>query len=338
MVNVVSVKDFVQLVDQVGVISFFEQLIDQLDQDFKRWAEFTKSPRHAIHVDGGVMEVMPTADSELYACKFVNGHPKNTYEKLLTVTAFGWLASNENGYPQFLSEMTLLTAFRTAAASALASKYLSKKDVKTFGIIGTGAQSEFQVLAHAAIFELSEVRYFDVDHNAMKKFAKNLESYGLNLVACHSAQEAAADMDIVTTATAAKKQAAVINRDWLKPGVHVNAIGGDCPGKTEMTEKILKAAKIVVEYLPQTEIEGEIQQVLGETSVYAELWEVISGKKAGRTSCDELTLFDSVGFAVEDYSVLKLVQKLCQDYGIGTQIELIPSVDDPKNLFGLLKN
>lgn len=335
MVNVVSVEDFVRLINQVGVLEFSKQLIDEIEADFARWDEFTKSPRHAIHVDGGVMEVMPTADQALYGCKFVNGHPKNTKDHLLTVTAFGWLANNANGYPLFLSEMTLLTAFRTAAASALASKYLAKKEVKCLGIIGTGAQSEFQVLAHAAIYALEEVRYFDIDPEAMTKFAENMAPYGLHLVACQNAKEAVTGVDIITTATAAKKQTAILEYDWLGEGLHINGIGGDCPGKTEMDARILQHAKIVVEYLPQTEVEGEIQQLVGLSGVHAELWEIINGQKKGRENQHELTLFDSVGFAIEDYSALKLVKRLCEQYQIGTQMTLVPAVKNPKNLFGV---
>ncbi|MCG8436066.1 MAG: ornithine cyclodeaminase, partial [Gammaproteobacteria bacterium] len=148
------------------------------------------------------------------------------------------------------------------------------------------------------------------------------------------AEEAINGADIITTATADKRRATILTDAMLKSGVHVNGIGGDCPGKTELENATVKRSKVVVEFLEQTKVEGEIQ-TLGTDAVYAELWEIVSGAKAGRKSDDELTLFDSVGFAIEDYSVLRLVYALSNEYGIGTDMAMIPEPVDPKNLFGI---
>jgi ornithine cyclodeaminase len=190
-------------------------------------------------------------------------------------------------------------------------------------------------LAHHALYDLESVLYFDIDPHAMKKFERNLKKESFELVACEDARSTLNKVDIITTATASKKQARILQRDWLQDGLHINGIGGDCPGKTEMEEAIVQDAKIVVEYLPQSQIEGEIQ-VLKNKAIYAELWELASGEKQGRESEKEITLFDSVGFALEDFAILKLIYALSEKYHIGQDVDMIPMMDDPKDLFGLI--
>lgn len=336
MVKLLSLADINALIKKVGILQFYNQLIDRLNGDYVRWDEFHKSPRHAIHYPHGVMELMPIGDDDFYAYKFVNGHPNNPKDNKLTVAALGMLAEVPNGYPLMLTEMTLLTAFRTAATSALVSQYMCRKNCDTMGIIGTGAQGEFQVLAHHARLGCKTIKYFDIDSAAMEKFAKNLADFNLDLIPCHSAKEAVTGVDLITTATADKKSTQILSADWIKPGMHINGIGGDCPGKTELDLELVTNNKIVVEYLPQTEIEGEIQH-LDEQHIYAELWELASGEKAGRENDEEITIFDSVGFALEDYSILRLVYDLAQEHNLGSMQDLIPELDDPKDLYSLLK-
>ena len=334
MVRVITVSDIQKIIQKIGIEKFYQEFITALEKEYARWNVFNKSPRHAIHVDHGVMEVMPICDDEFYSFKFVNGHPYNTSQKKLTVAALGLLAEIKNGYPLMISEMTLLTALRTSSTSALAAKYLAKKNTKTIGIIGTGAQSEFQVMAQKALFNIETVNYFDIDKKAMEKFAYNLKKYNLKLNTCDNAQSVLEDADIITTATATKSQTQILNSDWIHPGLHINSIGGDCPGKTELDKKILSKTKIVVEYLPQSKVEGEIQQA--DAKIYAELWELVTGAKKGRENESEITLFDSVGFAIEDFAILKFIYELSLKNNIGTDMPLIPELKNPKDLFGLV--
>ncbi len=334
MVRVITIEDLRQLIKKVTLKTFMLQLIERLEKDYSRWHEFDKSPRHATHYPQGVIELMPISDKEYYSFKLVNGHPDNPKEGYLTVVAIGVLSTASNGYPVLISEMTLLTAIRTAATSALASKWMAKKPVNHFGIIGTGAQSEFQTLAHHFSLGVSEIFYFDLDPKAMEKFAKNLKPYNLKLHPCKNAQSVAEQSDIVTTATAEKGRQKVILGSWVKPGTHINGIGGDCPGKTELDPSLVEKSKIVIEQFAQSKIEGEIQQ-LGEGRVFTELWEVVTKKKKVRTSDQEITLFDSVGFALEDYSTLRLTHLLAKEHGIGHMLDMVPDVSDPKNLFSL---
>lgn len=334
-VRVVAIKDIKNLLHTVGLKSFILQLIDRLESDFSRWQEFHKSPRHAIHYPHGVIELMPISDKKFYSFKYVNGHPKNPLQGHQTVVAVGQLSDVASGYPILISEMTILTAIRTAATSALASKYLARKNAKTFGIIGTGAQSEFQTLAHHFALGIEEIFYFDIDAHAMEKFAANLQPFGLRLHPCKDGRSVVEKSDLVTSATAAAGHLKIIFDDWVKKGTHINGIGGDSPGKTELDLSLLEKSKVVVELMEQTKIEGEIQQMKHQ-HIYGELWEIVSKKKPGRESDQEITLFDSVGFALEDYSALQLVNDLASERNIGHMIDLIPHPKDPKNLFGVI--
>ncbi len=336
MVRIVTVADLQTLVRKVTLKTFMLKLIERLEKDYSRWKEFDKSPRHATHYPHGVIELMPISDKEYYSFKLVNGHPNNPLQNHLTVVAVGMLADVASGYPLLISEMTLLTAIRTAATSALASKYMARKNVKTFGIIGTGAQSEFQVLSHHFSLGLDTIYYFDIDPKAMEKFAQNLKPFKLKLHPCKNGQSVVEQSDIITTATAEKGQQKVVVGSWVKPGSHINGIGGDCPGKTELDPSLVAKSKIVVEQIEQSSIEGEIQQLGGKDKVFAELWEIVTHKKKGRASAQEITLFDSVGFALEDYSTLRLVHMLAQEHDVGHRLDMVPAVTDPKNLFSFL--
>ncbi len=335
MQRILTVNDVCLLIKKVGISEFIKRLMDELRKDFSRWHEFNKIPRLATHYHFGVQELMPIGDDQYYAFKYVNGHPKNPLDQKLTVVAVGMLTEVKTGYPLLVSEMTLLTAFRTAAVCALASVYLAPKQSTTLAMIGTGSQSEFMVLAHQEALGISRVQYYDIDSQAMEKFKHNLAPFELELMACRNEQETVDNADVITTITAAKKRATVLQNQWLPQGVHINGVGGDCPGKTELDPEILQRSKIVVEYLEQAKIEGEIQN-LSPATIYAELWQLIAGEKPGRESADEITLFDAVGFALEDYTVLRLVYELAQQYDIGESAHLVPELDNPKNLFGLL--
>ncbi|APO86670.1 ornithine cyclodeaminase [Marivivens sp. JLT3646] len=336
LVPFVSVDHMMGLVHHIGLETILRDLADEIESDFKRWEEFDKTPRVASHSEVGVIELMPAADRENYGFKYVNGHPKNTSEGLQTVTAFGLLADVATGYPVLLTEMTMLTALRTAAMSALAAKHLAPKGATTMAMIGNGAQSEFQCIAFKAICGITDVRLYDKDSNATAKCARNLVKSGLNVTPCTSAEAAIEGAQILTTCTADKQYATILSDNMVGPGVHINAIGGDCPGKTELAAAILHRSSIFVEYPPQTRIEGEIQQLDADHPV-TELWKVMSGTETGRTSADQITLFDSVGFAIEDFSALRYVHRAIAGTPYYTNLDMLADPDDPRDLFGMLQ-
>lgn len=335
IVPFVSVENMMKLVLAIGVERFLVDLGACIEEDFLRWEKFDKTPRVASHSAQGVIELMPTSDGVVYGFKYVNGHPRNTRDGRQTVTAFGVLADVSNGYPVLLTEMTILTALRTAATSALAAKYLAPPGARTMAVIGNGAQAEFQALAFKGQLGVDRLRLFDIDSSASEKCLRNLAGLGFDITLCNSIEEAMVGAEIVTTATADKQNATILTDNMVGSGLHINAVGGDCPGKTELHADILRRSDIFVEYPPQTRIEGEIQQLPANHPVI-ELWRVIAGELPGRRDAGQITLFDSVGFAVEDFSALRYVRERIEATGLYEELDLLADPDEPRDLFGML--
>ncbi len=336
MVPFVSVDNMMRLVHHIGIENFLSDLAAEIERDFARWEFFDKTPRVGSHSDVGVIELMPTSNGEHYAFKYVNGHPKNMKEGLQTVTAFGVLADVYSGYPLLFSEMTILTALRTGAMSAVATKHLAPKGAKSMAMIGNGAQSEFQCLAIKAVCGIDDIRLYDIDYAATEKCMRNLAGLGFSITPCTSPEEAIEGVDVITVATADKDMQTILTDNMVGSGMHINAIGGDCPGKTELHRDIVVRSNIFVEYPPQTRIEGEIQQMPPDHPV-TELWQVITGAATGRQSSHEVTLFDGVGFAIEDFSALRYVHDKIKDTPFYIDFDLIADPDDPRDLFGMIK-
>ena len=338
MTTLLTTRDVAAIVAAKGLAACLSSLVDYLEEDFARWPAFDKSARVASHSAVGVIELMPISDASLYSFKYVNGHPKNARVGLPTVMAFGALADVDTGRPELLSELTLTTAMRTAATSVMAARRLARAGSRVMALVGNGAQSEFQALAFHHLLGIDTVRLFDIDPGATAKLVSNLHAVapGLVTVVCTSAAEAARGADIVTTVTADKTNATIVTPDMLAPGMHINGVGGDCPGKTELHADVLRAASVFVEYEPQSRIEGDIQQMPADFAV-TEFWRVLEGQAPGRRSAAEITVFDSVGFALEDFSALRMLRDFAQELGLGEEIDLVPEMADPKNLFAELR-
>jgi ornithine cyclodeaminase len=334
-----SAQDVAQMVACDGVAHTLHGIAANISQDFLRWRAFDKTARTAAYSADGVIELMPIADDKTFTFKYVNGHPKNARVGLPTVMAFGVLADVATGMPLLISELTLTTALRTAATSAIAARALARPDVRTMALIGNGAQSEFQALAFHHLLGIEEIRAFDIDANATQKLVCNLRTSAPDLVVhvCANVREAVRGADIVTTVTADKTNAQILTLDMIEPGMHINGVGGDCPGKTEIAPEVLRAANVFVEYELQSRIEGDVQQMSANFPV-TELWQVLAGKAMGRRSPQEITLFDSVGFALEDFSALRYLRERAQAMRVGESVGLIPQLTDPKDLFSVLSD
>ena len=311
-----------------------------IHHDFLRWESFDKSARVACHSAEGAIELMPIADDKTFTFKYVNGHPKNPQHGLPTVMAFGVLADVATGMPLLISELTLTTALRTAATSVVAARALARPGSRVMALIGNGAQSEFQALAFHHLLGIEELHLFDTDIEATAKLMRNLhanpDAAHLRLRAYASVQEAVRGADIITTITADKTNATILTADMIEPGMHINAVGGDCPGKTEIHPDVLRMASVFIEFEPQTRIEGDLQQMPADFAV-TPLWQVLSGKLAGRASDTQVTMFDSVGFALEDFSALRFIRDAAMAQQLGQAMDLIPQLRDPKDLYQLIK-
>jgi ornithine cyclodeaminase len=333
--RLVEVQHVVALVRSLGFARIVGDLVTCLVEDFRRWPDFDKSPRYAAHSPDGVIELMPVADAANFACKYVNGHPRNQAQGLQTVTGFGILADVSTGYPYLIAEMTLMTALRTAATSVMAAQALARPESRSMAIIGLGAQSEFQAAAFQALMGIERLRVHDVDPAATAKFLANVAPLGLQVTVADSAEAATQGVDIVTTVTADKRRATILSDNMIGAGMHINAVGGDCPGKTELQPAVLGRGRVFVEYEPQTRIEGDIQQMPADFPV-TELWRVLSGEAPGRRSPEEITIFDSVGFALEDYSALRYLERATREAGLYREVDLLTRPADPRDLFGLI--
>ena len=219
-----------KIVNTKGVAKTIAELPNTLKADFLRWDQFDKTPRIASHSREGVIELMPTSDGETYGFKYVNGHPANMAKGFQTVTAFGLLARVDNGYPVLLSEMTVLTALRTAATSVVAAKYLAPKQAKVMGMIGNGAQCEFQALAFKEVLGIETVQLYDIDPLATEKAATNLANSGLKVipVSPHKSCNGGASYYHLHRGQTVRHH---IDDNMIGSGIHINAIGGDCPAK-----------------------------------------------------------------------------------------------------------
>ena len=331
----VDVDSMARWVRDRGVAEIIAGIATTIEADFRRWPAFDKTSRVASHSRDGVIELMPTSDGESYGFKYVNGHPLNPSRGLQTVTALGMLADVHSGYPTFVAEMTILTALRTAATSALVARWLARPDSRTMAMIGTGSQAEFQAIGFRALLGIDTLRIWDTDPAAMAKFVRHVEPLGFAVHVASSADDAVAGADVITTCTADKTQATVLSDAMVGPGVHINAIGGDCPGKTELEVALLERARVFVEYPEQTRIEGEIQQLAPDFPV-TELWQVMTGAQPGRRSDADVTIFDSVGFAIEDFSALHYVRASVAGTPYESMLDLVAEPADPKDLFGLV--
>ncbi|MHB2167777.1 Rossmann-fold NAD(P)-binding domain-containing protein, partial [Alsobacter sp. R-9] len=201
VVPFVSVHNMMRLVNAVGIERSLAELAAFIEEDFRRWGSFHKTPRIASHSVDGVIELMPTSDGTTYGFKYVNGHPKNMRAGLQTVTAFGMLADVATGYPVLFTEMTILTALRTAATSAMAARRLAPAGARTMAVIGNGAQAGFQALAFRTLLGIDHVRLYDIDPQASATCARNLARHGLASTICRSAFEAVEGAQVITTAT-----------------------------------------------------------------------------------------------------------------------------------------
>ncbi len=337
--KLLTVKNIIEITRKIGLSNIFQGVRNEIYNDFSKWDNFHKIPRVANHSDKGVIELMPISSKDIYSMKYVNGHPTNyLYKNLPTVMAFGVLAKMNTGEPILISEMTLSTAIRTASTSIIAAQLLARNDCKTMAIIGNGAQSEFQALAFHYLMGINTFYLYDIDKHATYKLMSNLSKYkNISISIAKNTADACKNADIITTITADKAYRTIIDSTMIHSGQHINAVGGDCPGKTELSKDVLLQGSVFTEYTPQTRIEGDIQQMPTDFPV-TELQEIIRGKSYIRKD-EEITIFDSVGFALEDYSTLNYFYKLSNNYKIGVNNSgLIPKSKNPKNLFNLISN
>ncbi|OOF56797.1 ornithine cyclodeaminase [Rodentibacter genomosp. 2] len=332
---IISPQDVANIIQHQGFKETLEGMRNYILDDYLNWDSFDKTPRISNHVSDGVLELMPIANQQQYSFKYVNCHPKNPNEGLSTILAFGALISNDTGQPDVISEFTLTTALRTAATSALAAQYLARPNSKRMAIIGNGCQSEFQALAFYHLLGIEELALFDIDRKASEKLAGNLANTSLKIEIFDTVAQAVKNADIITTVTAEYSKANIITPEMIEAGIHINAVGGDNINKTELHVDVVKNARVFVEFEPQTRIEGELQNMPADFPV-TPLFEIFQKGEPARQSEEEVTLFDSVGFAIEDFSAIRYMNDTAIKLGLARPLSLTPDLKDPKDLFSYL--
>lgn len=258
----------------------------------------------------GDLRIMPSYSSvlKLASTKIVNVHPQNHQKGLPTIMAVMVLNDAKDGRALALIEASYITGIRTGAAGAVAAKYLARKNAKTMGVVGAGQQAFFQIIATAKVRNIKEILVCDTKEENINKLAENLKGLGIEIK--KASLEETAKTDILTTTTPSRIP--IIKNEWIMPGTHINAIGADAPGKEELDPEILKRAKIVVDNWLQASHSGEInvpleKGIIKKENIYAELGDIVVGKKPGRVSDNEITIFDSTGLGFQDLYTANLV-------------------------------
>ncbi|MBE0479835.1 MAG: ornithine cyclodeaminase family protein [Dehalococcoidia bacterium] len=299
-------------------------VINAVEEAFRHWSEgkVVMPPKSYLILEQGDFRAMPVAVPGALGIKWVSVFTENPLRRLPTV--IGTIIYNDpaTGSPLAIMDATDLTAYRTGATSALASRYLARRNSSTLGIVGAGAQAYTQLLAHAEVFDLKSIRVYDYSREAAEKFAGSLNEYPLRTT---SLQEAI-DCDIVCTLTPSRQP--FVKKEWVRPGTHINAVGADARGKQELEPSVLAAATVVVDDIVQAASAGELNMPISkglfrEEDIYATLSDVISGKKNGRNDDAAVTVFDCTGLAIEDIAVARLVYESAVSNGRYPSVDLL---------------
>ena len=304
--------------DEIAEILTMREAIDAVEAAFGEYAKgsVTMPPRSTIMLDryGGSVSLMPSylEETDALATKIISIYPDNPSKGLPTTAA--WIVVNdpETGVIEALLDGTYLTAVRTGAVTGVAARYLAPKDAREAAIIGCGIQGRTQAWAVVDTCELDTLRIHDLSSESMRRFSEEMgPKLGVEIVQARSGAEAVSGADVVVTATTSKDP--VVRREWLGERVHLSAIGSFYPDYRELDTDIIKEAKVVVDSREAVmEEAGDILIPIGEGAItedhiHAELGEVVLGRKEGRTEEDGLTVFKSVGLAIQDSSVASLV-------------------------------
>lgn len=324
MRSLLRMEDVIRAVEE----AFRAKGLGQVQMPAKTYLFYTKYD--------GDLRCMPSylENAEVSAVKIVNVHPQNpAHHHLRSVMAVLLLIDPRTGVPLALMDATILTDMRTGAASAVASKYLARKDITRLALVGAGRQARMQLLALLTLYgTFEEVRVYDISAERAAAFVEEIRrEYGdrvASATAAQSAEAAVRGADILATATPSRSP--VVQDRWIDPGMHIDCIGADAPGKEELDPAILRRAKVVIDDWEQASHSGEInvplaRGLLSRDQIYAEIGEIVAGKKPGRISSEEITVFSSTGLALQDALTAKLAYDAARQRGVGQQLELVSS-------------
>jgi len=259
--------------------------------------------------------------------KWVNVHPGNPLQGLPTVMAKIVLNDPDTGLEWTDMDGTYITNYRTGAAGGVAAEVLARPDATRLGVIGAGEQARTQIAAVMRVRQIQEIIICDCARARAQALADEVASrYQVQVRLAPDPEETTLASDILVTAT--PSETPLVRRDWVRPGTHINAIGADAAGKQELDPEILKAARVVVDDWAQASHSGEINVPLSQGDItpdliYGSLGEVVAGKKPGRQSPEEITIFDSTGLIIQDLSLGFAVYNRAKERGLGEVKEFL---------------
>jgi len=316
---------------EVEEILLMKEVMEAVETAFKYKAlgKVQMPPKTYVMFPKGDFRTMPcyVPDFGFGGVKIVNVHPENPEKyKLPTIMALIILIEPETGKPLAIMDGTWITNMRTGAAGGVAAKYLARRDSKIIGMVGAGTQARSQLLALNLVFKIEEVKIYSKRFESCERFKKEMGSLGLNISIKEKVEDAVRGCDILVTTTPVTQP--IVENEWIEEGMHINAIGADAPLKEELDPRILKRAKIVVDDIEQACHSGEInvpisKGIISRAEIYAELGEIIAGKKVGRVTDSEITIFDSTGLAIQDIATALIVYKKAKEQGLGSEVELL---------------
>ncbi|HEY49432.1 MAG TPA: ornithine cyclodeaminase family protein [Dehalococcoidia bacterium] len=301
-----------------------EEVTGVLEQTFREHAAGRAQmvPKVYVKLEKGDFRAMPGAIPGAAGVKWVNVHLENRELGLPSIMGIFIYSDPNTGYPLAIMDATELTAYRTAATSAIASRYLARTDSRTMGLIGAGRQSYMHLESHARVFSLEEIKVYDMRPEAAVALISSFPRFNIKEA---SAEETAAS-DIVCTLTPAT--APVVQASWVRLGTHIDAVGADAPGKQELDPALLRMARVVVDDVTQACHGGEINVAVSrglftKEQIQGTLGEVIAGIKPGREGDGDITIFDSTGLSIEDVATARLVYEKATERGGYPSIDIV---------------
>ncbi len=337
-----SVDDIRTIVLETGVDSLMDEMIGRLEAALENFdKEKTVIPlRDGFEYDepeSGLLEWMPLLQvGEKATIKIVGYNPSSpALRKLPTIISAITAFDTSSGHLIALADGTFLTALRTGAASAVATKILGRPDSRIVGMIGCGVQAVTQLHALSRIFKFETALVYDTDPSVVETIKARTSFVEIDVIRA-APEELLRESDILCTATSVEKGEGPVFPDGeCKPWLHINAVGSDFPGKFEIPASLLKRSFVCPDFLDQALKEGECQH-LHHDEIGPDLVQLVKEREKYRSVQKQMSVFDSTGWALEDHAALDLFIERAKELGLGTLVQIECKSDDPRNPYGFL--
>lgn len=266
-------------------------------------------------------------ESDALGMKVVTYFPENPKLGVPMILATVFLYSTETGKLLAAMDGTYITSIRTACVSAIATRALANPETPTLGVLGAGVQARAHIRALCRVRKIREIKVYDLVEKSVRSLKEEVEpEVGIEIEPARTAEEVVRNVDLLVTVTTAKEP--ILSADWLRPGVHINAVGSHRPDLREIDAATFKRARVVVDSREAIMAEcGDIllavkEGVITENHIYAEIGEILAGRKAGRTAANEITVYKAVGIAIQDVATARLVYDKAMERKAGTNVEV----------------